>query len=191
MSLNKVLMLGNLTRDPELRYTGNSGNAVCKFGVALNRRYKRADGEAVEEVCFVDVTVWGRSGENCNQYLKKGNKVFIEGRLQFEQWQSQDGQKRTRLSVVAENVQFLSRPSAPGAGGGESGPEGSVTDFGESYGSARGGGAGGGGEGARSSGHSGRSAGSGAGSSGGAEGPDDFPSGSGESGPYHDDKVPF
>ncbi len=104
-SFNKVFLMGNLTRDPELRYTA-SGAGVTSFGLAVNRKYKQGD-ELKEEVCFNDITVWGKAGENCTQYLNKGSAVFIEGRLQFRSWETDDGQKRSKLDVVATNVQFL------------------------------------------------------------------------------------
>jgi len=103
-SFNKVMLIGNLTRDPELRYT-TSGAAVASFGLAVNRKFKQ-DEEMKEEVCFVDITVWAKQGENCAQYLNVGSQVFIEGRLNFQQWEK-DGQKRSKLEVVANNVQFL------------------------------------------------------------------------------------
>jgi single-strand DNA-binding protein len=112
-SFNKVLLLGNLTRDPELRYTA-SGAAVASFGLAVNRRYKQGE-QWKDEVCFVDVTVWAKQGENCAEYLNKGSQVFIEGRLNYQTWES-DGQKRSKLEVVANNVQFLSRPGGKGEG---------------------------------------------------------------------------
>jgi len=114
-SYNKVLLMGNLTRDPELRFTP-SGSALAKFGLAVNRKYKAGD-EWKEEVCFVDITVWGKQAENCAEYLSKGRPVFVEGRLQFSSWETDDGQKRNKLEVVAEKVQFLGRPE----GGGKSG----------------------------------------------------------------------
>jgi len=109
-SFNKVLLMGNLTRDPELRFTSN-GSALAKFGLAVNRKYKAGE-EWKEEVCFVDITVWGKQAENCAEYLSKGRPVFIEGRLQFSTWETDDGQKRNKLEVVANTVQFL------GQGGG-------------------------------------------------------------------------
>lgn len=116
-SFNKVLLMGNLTRDPELRFTPN-GAAVASFGLAVNRRYKQGD-DWKEEVCFVDITVWGKSGENCAEYLSKGSGVFIDGRLHFQSWESATGEKRNKLEVVANTVQFLSRP-----GGGQKVPSG-------------------------------------------------------------------
>jgi len=105
-SLNKVLLIGNLTRDPELRYIP-SGSAVTNFSIAVNRVYKLQTGEKKEEVSFVRVVVWGRMAEVCNDYLKKGNPVFVEGRLQSRSWEAQDGQKRNTLEVIAVNIQFL------------------------------------------------------------------------------------
>ncbi len=107
-SFNKVLLMGNLTRDPELRFT-SGGSALTKFGLAVNRKYKAGD-DWKEEVCFVDITVWGKQAENCAEYLSKGRPVFIEGRLQFSTWETDDGQKRSKLEVVANAVQFLGRP---------------------------------------------------------------------------------
>ena len=111
-NLNKVLLLGNVTRDPEVRYTPK-GSAVCDLGVAVNRAYTTDSGEKREEVTFVDVTLWGRTAEVASEYLKKGRPVFIEGRLQMDTWDDkQTGQKRSRLRVVAENMQLLGgRPS--------------------------------------------------------------------------------
>lgn len=99
--------MGNLTRDPELRFTA-SGSAVAGFGIAVNRRYKQGN-DWKEDVCFVDVTVWGKQGENCAQYLNKGSGVFIDGRLNLRSWETDDGQKRSKLEVVANIVQFLGR----------------------------------------------------------------------------------
>jgi len=103
-SFNKVMLMGNLTRDPELRYTSN-GSAVTSFGLAVNRKFKQGD-EWKEDVCFVDITVWGKQGENCAEYLSKGRPAFVEGRLQYSTWES-DGQKKNKLDVVANTVQFL------------------------------------------------------------------------------------
>ncbi len=111
-SFNKVLLMGNLTRDPELRFTSN-GSALAKFGLAVNRKYKAGE-EWKEEVCFVDITVWGKQAENCAEYLSKGRPVFIEGRLQFSSWETDDGQKRNKLEVVANTVQFLGRSEGTG-----------------------------------------------------------------------------
>ena len=107
VSFNKVLLMGNLTRDPELRYTA-SGAAVASFGLAVNRKFKQGE-EWKDEVCFVDITVWAKQGENCAQYLHKGSLVFLEGRLNYQTWEADGGQKRSKLEVVANNIQFLTR----------------------------------------------------------------------------------
>jgi len=105
-SLNKVMLIGNLTRDPELRYIPN-GSAVASFTMAMNRVYKLQSGEKKEEVSFVRIVVWGRMAEVCGEYLTKGSPVFVEGRLQSRSWDGPDGQKRNALEVIAMNVQFL------------------------------------------------------------------------------------
>jgi single-strand DNA-binding protein len=119
-SLNKVLLIGNLTRDPELRYIP-SGSAVTSFTIAMNRVYKLQTGEKKEEVSFVRVVVWGRLAEVCNDYLKKGNPVFVEGRLQSRSWDGPDGQKKSTIEVIAMNIQFLKQggAGAPRERGGE------------------------------------------------------------------------
>lgn len=113
-SLNKVFLMGNLTRDVELRYIP-SGSAVASFTVASNRVYKSQTGEKKEEVSFIRVVVWGRMGELCGEYLKKGSPVFVEGRLQSRSWDTPDGQKRSVMEVIALNVQFLRGGSGSGA----------------------------------------------------------------------------
>ena len=110
-SLNKIFLIGNITRDPEIRYTP-SGAALCALGLAVNRKYTTAKGEERDETCFVDIDVWGRQAESCQNYLKKGAPVFVEGRLKFDQWDDRDtGRKRSRLTVTAERVQFLGAPT--------------------------------------------------------------------------------
>lgn len=104
-SLNKVFLMGNLTRDPELRYTP-SGSPVCEFGMAVNRSYTSKDGEKHEDTCFVDVTAWGRTGTVISEYLTKGKPIFIEGRLNYDSWETPDG-RRSKLRVVVENFQFI------------------------------------------------------------------------------------
>ena len=116
-SLNKVLLMGNLTRDPEVKYTPK-GNAVGDLSIAINDSYKAQDGTIKETVTYVDIEVWGRQAETCKQYLTKGRPVFVEGQLRLDQWE-QEGQKRSKLKVRADRVQFLGSP--PGAGGGRSG----------------------------------------------------------------------
>ena len=113
-SLNKVLLIGNLTRDPELRYT-SGGTAVTSFGLAVNRKFKQGE-EWKDEVCFVDITVWAKQGENCAEYLNKGSLAFIEGRLNYQTWEAEGGQKRSKLEVVANNVQFLTQKGPPSKG---------------------------------------------------------------------------
>lgn len=116
-SFNKVILVGNLTRDPELRYTPK-GMAIAKIGLAVNRKWKSETGELKEEVTFVDVDTFGRTAENVGQYMRKGRPILIEGRLRLDQWDDkQTGQKRSRLGVVAETVQFLGSPT-----GGEGAP---------------------------------------------------------------------
>ncbi len=105
-SLNKVFLMGNLTRDPELRYTP-AGLAVASFGIAINRAWTAKTGEQKEEVCYVDINIFGRRAEVIGEYFSKGNPIFIEGRLQFNQWETKDGQKRSTLRVVADNFQFI------------------------------------------------------------------------------------
>jgi single-strand DNA-binding protein len=122
-SFNKVILLGNLTRDPEIRYTPK-GSAVCDLGVAVNRVYTTEGGEKREEVTYVDVVLWSRLAEIAGEYLKKGRPVFIEGRLQMDTWEDkQSGQKRTKLRVVGESMQLL--------GGRPGGATGASTETGE------------------------------------------------------------
>ena len=111
-SLNKVLLMGNLTRDPEVRYTPK-GTAVGDLAIAVNDSYKAQDGTIKETVTYIDIEVWGRSAENCKQYLTKGRPVFVEGQLRLDQWE-QDGQKRSKMKVRALSVQFLGSPSGGG-----------------------------------------------------------------------------
>jgi single-strand DNA-binding protein len=116
-SLNKVLLMGNLTRDPEVKYTPK-GTAVCDLGIAINDSYKAQDGTIKETVTYVDVEVWGRTAENCKQYLTKGRPVFVEGQLRLDQWETPQGEKKSRMKVRADRVQFLG--GGPGrTGGGE------------------------------------------------------------------------
>ena len=105
-TLNKVFLIGNLTRDPELKYI-TSGVGVTKFGLAVNRTYNSPDGEKKEDTCFVDITAWDKLAEVCAEHLSKGRLVLVEGRLQYQSWKDEDGTKRSKLEVVAQNVQFL------------------------------------------------------------------------------------
>ncbi len=111
---NKIFLMGNLTRDPQLSYTP-SQTAVVDFGLATNRRWTSREGEKREDTCFVDCRAFGRLAENINKYLTKGRPVFVEGRLSFESWTAQDGAKRSRHRVTVENFQFLPGTSAAGA----------------------------------------------------------------------------
>jgi single-strand DNA-binding protein len=121
---NKVILMGNLTRDPEVRYT-SGGTAIAKLGMAVNRRWKNQEGQMQEETTFVDVDAFGRQAETIGQYLKKGRPVMVEGRLKLDQWDDkQTGQKRSKLGVVLENFQFLdSRGEGGGGAGSYSQPE--------------------------------------------------------------------
>lgn len=117
-SYNRIILVGNLTRDPELSYTP-SNTAVCKFGIATNRKWKDREGNAREDVCFVDCTIFGRSAETFNQYMSKGRSALVEGRLQLDQWTTKEGEKRSRHQVFVENFTFL------GGGGGSKSDGGS------------------------------------------------------------------
>ena len=118
-SFNKVILMGNLTRDPELRYTP-SGAPVCNFDLAMNRSYTTQGGERRDEVCYVTVVVWGKQAETCAEYLAKGRSALVDGHLQQRSWETPEGQKRTKHEVVAERVQFLGpRKGAAGPAAGE------------------------------------------------------------------------
>jgi len=106
-SLNRVMLIGNLTRDPELRYAPN-GTAVTRFGLAVNTQRPGQGEERREEVCFVDIVSFGRQAEVASEYLSKGRPVLVEGRLSWQSWEGQDGQKRSKHEVIAERIQFLS-----------------------------------------------------------------------------------
>jgi single-strand DNA-binding protein len=117
-SYNRVILMGNLTRDPELRYIP-SGTAVTDIGLAINDKRKNANGEWIEEVTFVDVTLWGRTAEVAGEYLSKGSPVFIDGRLKLDEWQDKDsGQKRSRFKVVCDRMQLIGAKGQGGQGGG-------------------------------------------------------------------------
>lgn len=116
LSLNDVRLVGRLTRDPELRFTGK-GAAVCRFDLAVNRRYKDGTGEWKDDTSFIPVVVWREAGQRCGERLKKGSPVYVEGRLKSKSWETKDGQKRSGLEVDARGVQFLEKAGdAPGAG---------------------------------------------------------------------------
>ena len=131
-NLNKVMLMGNLTRDPEVRYTPK-GTAVAELGLAINRYYQADNGEKREETTFVDVTLWGRQAEVAGEFLKKGRPVFIEGRLQLDTWDDKaTGQKRSKLKVVGEGLQLIgSREGGPGGSSGSGGSGGSGGGGGE------------------------------------------------------------
>ncbi len=114
---NKVILVGNLTRDIELRYS-QGGMAIANAGLATSRKFT-VNGEKKEEVCFVDITFFARSAEVANQYLRKGSKILVEGRLNFDQWVDQNGQKRSKHSVVVETMQMLDTKGSAQAGGDE------------------------------------------------------------------------
>ncbi len=116
-SFNRIILVGNLTRDPQLSYTP-SNVAVCKFGIATNHKWKDREGNAREETCFVDCTLFGKGGEVFNQYMSKGRPVLIEGRLKLDQWTTPEGEKRSKHEVMVENFTFL------GGGRGEGGSRG-------------------------------------------------------------------
>lgn len=117
-SYNKVILIGNLTRDPELRYLP-TGTAVSELGLAVSETFKNKAGETVETVCFVDIVVWARQAETCNQFLHKGSPIMVEGRLQLDKWTTKEGENRSKLRVRAERVQFLGAPRGAAPAGGE------------------------------------------------------------------------
>ena len=122
-SYNRVILLGNVTRDIELRWVAGGGTAVADIGLAVNDRRKNSAGEWVDETTFVDVTLWGRTAEVASEYLSKGSPVFIEGRLKLDTWEGSDGQKRSKLRVVGERMQLL---GGKGSGGGGKGSPGAA-----------------------------------------------------------------
>ena len=140
-NFNKVILLGNLTRDIEMRHT-QGGMALSKFGMAVNRKWS-SNGEQKESTCFVDLTAWGRQAEVLAQYVGMGSQLFIEGRLEYSTWESQDGGKRSKLEVVVENFQFVGGGGQRGGGGGGGGGGRSRSGGGSSEASAEGGGGGG------------------------------------------------
>jgi single-strand DNA-binding protein len=144
-SLNKVMLIGNLTRDPEIKYTPK-GTAIADIGLAVNRNYTTESGEKREEVTFIDVTLWGRTAEIVGEYCKKGRPLFVEGRLQLDQWDDkQTGQKRSKLKVVGDNIQLLGgREGGAGGGGGGGGAGGGGSEFQEGPPAGGGGGGSGG-----------------------------------------------
>jgi len=136
-SFNRVILMGNLTRDPEVRFAQN-GSAICKFGLAVNRRYQDAAGEWKEEPTFVDVTIFGKRGEAFAKFHAKGKPAFVEGELRYDQWDDkQSGQKRSKLYVVGNNWEFVGGPAPRGSGGGfEDAPSSSSSSSGGGFQSA-------------------------------------------------------
>ena len=170
-SFNKVILMGNLTRDPEVRYTPG-GTAVSEIGLAVNDRRKDAKGDWVDEVTFVDITLWGRQAEIAGEYLNKGSQILVEGRLKLDSWEK-DGQKRSKLRVVGENMRMLGGKGG-GKGGSGGGPGPDESEFGGDDGPPPSGSS------SRPSGNRGGSSSSGAGSSGGRSRP-----------PVDDGDIPF
>ena len=129
--MNKIIVIGNLGRDPEMRYTA-SGQSVTSFSVASNRKYTTAAGESREETEWFNVSAWGKLGETCNQFLTKGQQVYLEGRLSSRTYQGRDGQTRFSNDISLTDVQFLNRPQAMGSGddGGYVGETAGSGDFG-------------------------------------------------------------
>src|SRR5512140_2018235 len=121
-SFNKVILMGNLTRDPEVRYTPN-GIAVASFAIAVNRKYKQGE-ETKEEVSYIDIVVFGKQAESCGQYINKGDAVLVDGRLQQRRWDDKEtGAKRSKVEVVAQSVNFMPKRHSAGQGGGQGHPE--------------------------------------------------------------------
>ena len=131
-SFNRVILLGNMTRDPDVRYTPG-GTAVCEVGLAVNDRRKNQEGEWIEETTFIDVTLWGKTAETCGQYLTKGSPILIEGRLKLDTWE-QDGAKRSKLRVIGERMQMVGGRNAGGGGGGGRVSNRNESEFGGDYG---------------------------------------------------------
>jgi single-strand DNA-binding protein len=124
-NLNRVLLMGNMTRDPQLSYLP-SQTAVVEFGLAINRKFKKQDGTQGEEICFVDCQMFGKRAETIQKYFKKGEPIFVEGRLKFDSWQAQDGTKKSRLRVFVENFEFVGRGGGQRAAGGAAPVNGDV-----------------------------------------------------------------
>jgi single-strand DNA-binding protein len=120
-NFNKVILMGNLTRDPQLSYLPNQ-TPVCEIGMAINRRWKGNDGQQKEETCYVDCQAYGRQAETLNQYMTKGRPLLIEGRLRYSQWEDKDGNKRSKLRVMIDTFQFLGQGQGGGQGGGQNRP---------------------------------------------------------------------
>ena len=120
LEMNKVMLIGNLTRDPEMSYLAN-GTALTKMGLAVSRSFKNAAGEFQDEVAFVDLTAWAQRAEFAGKFFKKGTRVYVEGRLNFQTWEAPDGTKRSKLDVTVDNIDFVltkAQQEAQGSGGG-------------------------------------------------------------------------
>jgi single-strand DNA-binding protein len=137
-NFNKVILMGNLTRDVELRHT-QGGMAIAKLGMAINRKWTQ-NGEQKESTCFVDLTAFGRQAEVLGQYVGKGSPLFVEGRLEYSTWESQEGGKRSKLEVVIDNFQFVGAPRSEGGAGGAKRASGGGARPKASEGAAEGGG---------------------------------------------------
>jgi len=124
-NINRVVLTGNLTRDPELNATG-SGTSVCKLRLAVNTRRRDASGDWVDKPNYFDITVWGAQGENCAQYLSKGRPVAVDGRLEWREWEDKDGNKRQSIDIIADSVQFLGSRDGGGENGGRFTPQSDV-----------------------------------------------------------------
>ena len=132
MSLNKAMIIGNLGRGPELRYT-QSGSAVCNLNIATSEKFKDKSGEWQERTEWHRVTVWGRQAENCEKYLAKGSQVYVEGRIQTREWQDKDGVTKCTTEIIAQTVQFLKGGSGGGGSASHSGPAPTTSSFDQSF----------------------------------------------------------
>jgi single-strand DNA-binding protein len=128
-NLNKVMLMGNITRDPELKYMPNQ-TAVCDFGLAINRTWTGQDGVKKEETTFVDCSCFGKTAEILSKYKKKGDPLFVDGRLKLDQWEAQDGTKRSKMRVIVENFQFLNRSAGPQGGNPNAGNDANMPEYG-------------------------------------------------------------
>jgi single-strand DNA-binding protein len=132
-NINRVVIEGNLTRDPELRQLAG-GNSVCKLRVAVNERVKdRESGQWSDKPNYFDVTVWGAQGESCNRYLTKGSGIMVDGRLSWREWDAQDGTKRQSVEIIAENTRFVGGRDGSGSGGGFEGGNRSGSSYSDDF----------------------------------------------------------
>jgi single-strand DNA-binding protein len=126
-NINRVVLVGNLTKDPELRHT-QGGTSVCKLRLAVNTRRKDETGQWTDKPNYFDVTVWGNQAESCSQYLSKGRPIGVDGRLDWREWEAQDGTKRQAVEIIADSVQFLGGRSDSDTGGNQFVPAGATAD---------------------------------------------------------------